>query len=232
MGRLRGSWVAGATVAVAVLAASPAPAGAASSTDVAATHAYVEAANVALSAVVKTWPKVEASVRKLDARFQAECPHVGAGSPQSEEEQKLAHEVAGALWATGYHTDAAIERRFVRAIGRLHWSNPTVDRYARGLVTSLNAMVALQIPNVCADVRSWAADGYNAVPASTAAYASHVDSIEIKEIPRNLLVAYARPGDKGLIARTERLATRFEELEFMTGQTDWNNLLELLSLNQ
>ncbi len=219
-------------VTLLVTAAVPAYAGAASSSDVAATHAYAEAAYQALHAVVSTWPRVEASIRQLDARFQSECPHVGAGSPQTEEEQKLAHEVAGALWATGYHTDAAIVRRFVRAIGSLHWSNPTVNRYDRRLVGSLNAMVGLTIPNVCADVRAWAAGGYQAVPASTAAYAQHVDSIEIKEIPRSLLVAYARPADKGLIARAERLATRFEELEFVVGQSDWDNLLELLSLNE
>jgi hypothetical protein len=218
--------------ALVLLAAGSSSAPAASSEDIASTHAYVEAANQALSAVVKTWPKVEAGIRKLDARYQSECAHVAAGSPQSEEEQKLAHEVAGALWASGYHTDAAIERRFVRAIGRLHWSNPTVNRYARRLIVSLNEMVALQIPDLCSDVRAWAAGGYKAVPASTSAYADHVDSIEIKEIPRNLLVAYARPSDKGLIARTERLATRFEELEFVVGQNDWDNLLELLSLNQ
>jgi len=221
-----------AIASAALLMGAPASATAASSRDIQATHAYVEAAYRALHAVVTTWPKVEASIRKLDGRFQAECPHVGEGSPQDEEEQKLSHEVAGALWATGYHTDASIEQGFVRAIAPLRWSNPVVNRSARKLVASLNAMVALTIPDVCADVRAWAAGGYKAVPASTAAYADHVDSIEVKEIPRNLLIAYARPSESGLIARTEKLATRFEELEFERGQADWDNLLEVLSLGQ
>jgi hypothetical protein len=200
--------------------------------DVASTHAYVAAAYTALHATVTTWSSVEASIHRLDQRFEAQCPHVGAGSPQSEEEQKLSYEVAGALWATGYHTDAKIVDRFVKAIAPLHWSNPVVDRAAHKLTAGLRAMVALQVPDLCSDVRAWAAGGYNAVPASTAAYARHVEAIEVKEIPRRLLVRYAQPSDRGLIARTERLATRFEELEFQRGQVQWDRLLEVLSLNQ
>jgi len=215
-----------------LLLAPPSAAAAASARDVTSTHAYVVAAYTALHSVVTRWSSVEASIRKLDQRFQAQCPHVGAGSPQSEEEQKLSYEVAGALWATGYHTDARIVDRFVRAIAPLHWSNPVVDRSARKLAKGLRAMVALQAPDLCSDVRAWAAGGYNAVPASTASYVRHVEAIEVKEIPRSLLVRYALPSDRGLIARTERLATRFEELEFQRGQVDWDNLLEVLSLNQ
>lgn len=205
---------------------------AAASQDTSSTHAYVLAAYQALHATVTTWSSVEASIHKLDQRFQSQCPHIGAGSPQSEEEQKLSYEVAGALWATGYHTDAKIVNRFVEAIAPLHWSNPAIDRSARRLGASLRAMVALQVPDLCSDVSAWAAGGYNAVPASTAAYVRHVESIEVKEIPRNLLVRYALPGDHGLIARTERLATRFEELEFERGQFQWDKLLEVLALNQ
>src|SRR5579872_4221161 len=81
-------------------------AAAAAPQDVASTHAYLVAGYAALHATVTKWGSVEADIHKLDLRFQAECPLVGAGSPQSAEEQKLSYEVAGALWATGYHTEA------------------------------------------------------------------------------------------------------------------------------
>src|SRR4029077_7262413 len=88
-------------------------------------------------AAVSTWSSVEASIHSLDLRFHAECPNVGAGSPQNEEDQELAYEAAGALWATGYHTDAAIVRTYVNTLDRLTWSNPVITRDAHRLAQGL-----------------------------------------------------------------------------------------------
>jgi hypothetical protein len=220
-------------ILAAVLTVGLAPAGAsAAPRDVASTHAYVAAAYTALHAVVSKWSSVEAEIGKLNQRFHTECPAVGAGSPQSEEEQKLSYEVAGALWATGYRTEAKVVRAFVKALKPLSWSNPAITRRARKLAKGLQEMTALPVPDLCGDVRAWAAGGYRAVPATTEQYDRHVEAIEVKEIPRGLLNPYVQPADKGLVARTERLATQFEELEFKRGQDDWNMLLETLALNQ
>jgi hypothetical protein len=200
--------------------------------DVASTHAYLVAAYTALHATVTTWSAVEASIHKLDLRFHAECANVGAGSPQSDEEQKLSSEVAGALWATGYHTDAKIVQRFVRAVSPLRWSNPAITRSARRYTTALHAMTLLPIPNLCGDVSSWVAGGFKAVSVATEQYDRRVEAIEVKEVPRGLLAPFVQPADKGLRARDERLATRYSELEFTNGQNDWNTLLETLALNQ
>jgi hypothetical protein len=220
-------------ILAAVLAVGLPPAGAAATPrDIASTHAYLVAAYTALHAVVSKWSAVEADIHKLDLKFRAECPAVGAGSPQSEEEQKLSYEVAGALWATGYHTDAKVVRAFVKAVNRLSWSNPAITRSARKLTKGLHEMTVLPVPDLCGDVRLWAAGGFKAVPATTKQYDRHVEAIEVKEIPRRLLAPYVQPADKALRARAERLATKFEELEFQRGQDDWNTLLETLALNQ
>ena len=217
----------------AVLTVGLAPAGAAAAPrDVASTHAYLVAAYAALHATVTTWSSVEANIRKLDQRFHAECPAVGAGSPQSEEEQKLSAEVAGALWATGYHTDAKIVQAFVKAVQPLRWSNPAITRSARRFTTGLHEMTLLPVPDLCGDVRAWGAGGFKAVPTDTEQYVRRVEAIEVKEIPRGLLAPFVQPSDRGLRARDERLATKYEELEFQRGQDDWNALLEVLALNQ
>lgn len=217
----------------AVLTLGLAPTGAAAaSRDVASTHAYLVAGYAALHAVVTKWSSVEAGIHKLNLRFQAECPNVGAGSPQSKEEQKLSYEVAGALWATGYHTETKVVQTFVKAIKPLRWSNPAITRAAHRFATGLHEMVVLPVPDLCGDVRGWSAGGFNAVPASTEQYDRHVEAIEVKEIPRRLLVPYVQPADKALRDRVERLATKFEELEIERGQDDWNTLLETLALNQ
>jgi hypothetical protein len=200
--------------------------------DVAATHAYLVAGYAVLHAVVTKWSSVEADIHRLVSRFHAECPDVGAGSPQSEEEQKLSYEVAGALWASGYHTDSKIVRAFIRAVKPLKWSNPSITRSAHRLTTGLREMTELPIPDLCGDVRAWGAGGFKAVPADTEQYDQRVEAIEVKEIPRRLLAPYVQSADRGLLARVERLYTRFEELEFTRGQDDWNVLLETLALNQ
>jgi hypothetical protein len=220
-------------IVMAVLAVGLIPADAtAAPLDVASTHTYLVAGYAALHATVTTWSSVETSIHKLDLRFHTECPNVGAGSPQSEEEQKLSYEVAGALWATGYHTDAKIVRAFVKAVSPLRWSNPAINRSARRFTRGLHEMTVLPIPDLCGDVRAWGAGGFKAVPASTEQYVRRVEAIEVKEIPRRLLAPYVQPADRGLRARDERLATQFEELEFSRGQTDWDRLLETLALNQ
>jgi len=200
--------------------------------DVASTHAYIVASYNLLHTAVTTWSKVEAGIRQLDAKFHAECPDAGTGSPQNEEGQALSTEAAGALWASGYQTDARIVRAYVKAIGRLKWSNPAITRSDRRLAKSLREMLALQIPPLCADIHAWSATGFKSVPADAKQYAQHVAAIEINEIPRRLLAPYVQPSDRSLRARAEHLATRYEELEFQRGQADWDALLETLALNQ
>ncbi len=223
----------GTLAAVAALALGVAPAGAqASAKDIASTHAYAVAAYAALHEVVTKWSTVEAGIHRLDTKFQAECPKVGAGSPQSEQEQLLSSEVAGALWATGYRTEAKVVQKFVKAVGPLTWSNPAITRAARKFTKSLHAMTELPVPDLCGDVRAWTASGYKAMPANVAQYDRRVEAIEIKEIPRTLLLPYAQSSDRALIAADVRLDTRFGELEFERGQDDWDHLLEVLALNQ
>jgi hypothetical protein len=221
----------GVIVAVLALALTPATAGAASR-DIASTHTYLEASYKVLHAAVSTWSTVEASIHRLDLRFHTECPDVGAGSPQNAEDQKLSYEAAGALWATGYHTDAAIVHAYVNTVNRLTWSNPQITRDARKLTRGLQEMTELQVPNICADVRAWGANDFGAAPANVKQYDEHVEDIEIHEIPRSLLVPYVQPADNGLRKQDEHLATRFEELEFMRGQADWAALLEVLGVNE
>jgi hypothetical protein len=219
-------------MAVFAVAFAPATATAgATSRDVASTHTYLEASYKVLHAAVSTWSTVEASIHRLDLRFHAECPDVGAGSPQNGEDQKLSYEAAGALWATGYHTDAGIVHAYVNTVNRLTWSNPQITRDARKLTRGLEEMTELQVPNICADVRAWGANDFGAAPANVKQYDQHVEAIEIHEIPRHLLVPYVQPAEDGLRKQDEHLAIKFEELEFMRGQADWIALLEVLGVN-
>ena len=219
-----------AVLAVTV-AIAPATAGA-TSRDIASTRTYLTASYTVLHTAVSTWSSVEASIHSLDLRFHAECPDAGAGSPENEEEEKLSYEVTGALWATGYHTDAAIVRTYVNTVERLTWSNPQITRDARRLAGGLREMVGLQVPDICADIRAWHANDFGPMPADVEPYDQHVEAIEIHEIPWTLLNPYVPPADGALLKRVKQVATRFDELEFMRGQDDWIALLEVVGLNE
>lgn len=214
-----------------MLASAPARA-LATPQDIASTHAFLVAGYAALHATVSKWSAVEASIHKLDRKVAAECPHAGEGAPQDNEGQEMSAEVADALWAVGYRTDAGIVHRFVAAVRPLKWSNSTITRRAHKYMNGLLEMTRIAVPNLCADVHAWAATGFKSVPASVKAYDEHVEAIEVKLPSSKLIKPYALGSDKQLLAQDLRLYLRFEELEVGRGFNDWDNLLEILSIPQ
>jgi hypothetical protein len=200
--------------------------------DASSTHTALLAAYTTLNAVVNSWPTVEASLHNVEHKFATECPNIGAGSPQSEPEQRLSYEVAGALFAAGYHADAKIAETFIKTVSPLKWSNPSLTRRAHQFIKGLREMIALQVPNICGDVRSWTATGYATIPASTLQFDQHVEAINVEVPSPQILARYIQPADLGLFAKVQRLLKRFEELEFTTGQQAWDSLLETLGLQQ
>jgi hypothetical protein len=221
----------GAVVTLA-LWSMPTSALAASQQDSASTHAALVAAYTSLHGIIDTWPKVEASLSKLDRKFATECPDVGMGSPQNESEQRLSYEVAGALWATAYHTDAKYADEFINVVSPLRWSNHAIVRRGLKFIIGLHEMIALKVPDICRDVRTWTASGFTTVPADTQQFDSHVESINVEIPSPRILAPYMRPSDRALLARVEHLVTRFDELEFTVGQRFWDTLLETFALNE
>jgi hypothetical protein len=221
-------------IAFAVLALGAVPAGARATPreDISSTHTALVAAYTAMHGVVSTWPAMEAKLNQLNRKFAAECPHVGAGSPQNESGQRLSYEVAGALWATAYHADAKFAYAFINAVSPLRWSNHAIVRRGLKFIIGLHEMIALRVPDLCGDVRAWAAGGYKTVPANTEQFDLHVEAIEVEIPSPQILAPYVQPSDRGLFARLKHLVTKFEELETITGQRFWDTLLETLALNQ
>jgi hypothetical protein len=210
-----------------------APTGAlASSGDVAATHTYLTASYAVLHSTVTGWPRIEANIHQLDLKLRAECPDTAANALQNEEAQKMTYEVAGAIWATAYHTEAGLVGRFTRTVEPLHWSNRAITRASHAYALSLHELTLLPLPNLCGDVHTWGSSDFKAIPASTLQFDRHVEAIEGKAIPLPLLAPYETPADKILAARVGRLETQFEDLETERGFANWNMLLETLGLSQ
>jgi hypothetical protein len=223
-----------ATLAFTAFAVGAAPAGAlaAPQEDISSTHAVLVAAYKTLHTVIGTWPTVEANLSRLNRKFAAECPDVGAGSPQNESGQKLSYEVTGALWATGYHTDAKTLEAFTNEVSPLRWTDTAIVHRGLKFLIGLHEMIALQLPDLCQDVRTWIAGGYNTVPADTQQFDQHVEEIEVEIPSMQMFAPYVQPFDRGLFDQVKRLIKKFDELEFRVGQNFWNTLLGTLALNQ
>lgn len=200
--------------------------------DLAATHAYIRA-NYALTRATKAKVKAaQANIEAITRKLGQECPDVGAGSPQNEESQHLSYEVVVALWSASYATDAGPIHTFANAVRKLHWSNPKLTHRAQRYAASLQALAAIQTPNVCSDVNTWKASDFKTVPAGTIQLDHRVEAIEAKTIPPSLLAQYEQPADKAILATTTRLETQLEQIETVVGFNDWDQALETLGLNQ
>lgn len=218
----------------AALALGLAPASAiAASQDVASTDAYLATASTDLRAAITSMPTtIDANVDALNRRYASECPGVAAGSIQDEAADPMTYEVAGALWSTAYHTDAKIVQAFDAAVRPLRWSKPTITRDVDSYAASLHQLSVLPLPDLCADLRTWAASGYSVIPPSTTQFDRHVEAIEGHPLPLALLAPYEGSAQRALAARVASLESRFEELEGELSQKWFDMTLETLALPQ
>jgi hypothetical protein len=205
----------------------------AASRDAASTDAYLAAAYTDLRAAVASMPTtIDANVDALDRSYASECPRVAAGSVQDEAADPMTYEVAGALWSTAYHTDAKIVQSFDAAVRPLRWSSARITRDVDRYAASLHELSVLPLPDLCADMRAWAASSFSAIPSSTTQFDRHVEAIEGRPLPLALLVPYEGPAQRELAARVANLENRFEELEGELSQKWFDMTLETLALPQ
>jgi hypothetical protein len=219
------------TVALGTLGIISAQASAAS-TDIAATHAYIEANYALAKASVARIDPGQAKIESLNGELARECPGAGSGSAEDEASQPVSYVVAVALWSVAYGSDAGPISAFVKAAGHLRWSNRAITRLDQKYARNLHELATLPLPPLCEDVRSWKASGFQTIPATALALDDHEQAIEEEAIPARLLAPYERGDDARILQRTEALETKLEEREFLVGQGDWIQVLETLGLHQ
>ena len=220
-----------AATAVLMLVIAPAQASARPN-NVAATHTYIQASyRLARASVVLIRP-VQRKVQLLKEKLAQECPLIGAGSPENEASQPMAHEVADALWSIEYGAAAGPIASFVKTVGPLRWSSGAMTRIAHAYARNLHELATLPLPPLCEDVRSWKATGFQTMPPRTASLAARVDAIEPRPVPPRLLAPFERGADAGVLARAKALETKISENEFVLGQADWIHVLETLGLQE
>jgi hypothetical protein len=221
-------------VASAVLACASfaAPAGAsAGSGDTAATRVYVQA-NYALVRVARA--NLVAGQRALHDLVQqvaSQCPGVATESPESKQSDALGEEVIGTMVLLAYRPDAHAVAIFARSVEGLRWSSRTLTRAVHTYAARFQRLMALAPADICGDVKSWVASGYQTLPASTIEFNKvyYANSIEAEEVPLRLLAPYEGPAQVSLLRATKRLEAPLANAEALAVET-WSEIIRSMGL--
>jgi hypothetical protein len=156
--------------------------------DVAATQAYLQANYRLVSTAASHIPVAERAISAVLDQVRRECPKAASGSPQDAESTQMSEEVIGTMVTSAYDHDLASIRQYVHAVAHLHWSNRALTAEVQSYASRLKVLASLTRPNLCADVRGWAASHYTALPASNVAFDRRfVPSwVSLGEVPASL----------------------------------------------
>jgi hypothetical protein len=202
----RSLFAAGLCASLGASAALAVPSALAGSGDAAATQTYVQA-NYALVRVADVHLKTsEAAPLEVLAGVRRQCPNAGAGSPQDPESTEMSNEVIGAMVLSAGRPDRPAIGKFIRTVARLHWSSASLTRAVSDYAGKLKTLLSLPTPDLCADVRAWAASGYRTLPADTVAFdAKFMPAwVALGSLPRQL-AAGESPATRSLRHRAERI---------------------------
>jgi hypothetical protein len=170
--------------------------------DVAATRAYLRA-SAAYASGAGAW--IGASVAAIAARARetaGECPSALTYAPRDEAFGEIGDEANSTLYYAGLAPSGAARLGWARSVSRLHWSDRRLTRLVHAQAAEEVALVALALPDVCADIEAWKTDAYASLPQAVAEFFAHLTAIESG--------SYVEPSEQTREALIMRLLTRYE----------------------
>jgi len=203
----------------------------AGSGNAAATQAYVQA-NYALVHVARSHLAAsEAEPLRVLAQVQRECPRAGLGSPQDAESTQMSDEVIGAMVIAAAQPDLQAIRTFIHSVSSLSWSSRALTSAVRSYAGKLQTVLGLGAPNLCGEVKAWAADRFRALPASTVAFVGRFMPawVALGYLPAQL-ARYESSGAKTLASRCEPLEELLTEGE-ARAVAHYGDIMNTLEIN-
>jgi hypothetical protein len=173
----------------------------------------------------------EAALQGLLGRVRQECPRIVAGSPQNEASEKLTWEIAATMRVVAFHRVAGPIATFARAVRRLRWSNATLTNGVHEYARRLNAEAMTAPPDICADLRTWAASGYTRLPSGTLPFVNAFYPVQaIGMLPKRQLAPYLSSSQDGVLQRTNQIEGRLLDFEANAVET-WGEIMDAVELN-
>jgi hypothetical protein len=199
--------------------------------DVTTTAAYIQADYALVHTARVNMKAGEAALDEIRGKLSAECPKAAAASPENEAAEHLSNEVIGAMSVVFIRVDTQAVENFAEAVGHLRWSNPQLTRKVVTYAGKLKALDALAMPDVCGDVRAWAASGYKTLPASTTQFDRQfsAEDVGIGEVPARLLAPYESSRGRMTLRKTTQSEKELEDAEARAVEP-WSKILDALNL--
>ena len=221
-----------ASVLLAACAAiAPAAASGASSQDAAATSTYIRANYALVAAGHANISRTEASVRSVLSQVRRECPTAAIGSPQDEQSTALTNELIGKMVLAGGRPDRPAVASYLRAVGGLRWSSRSVNQAIGSYMRMLRTLYNLASPNLCGDVRAWAASGFKSLPRATGPFVATFipDWVSLGVLPAGLS-RFETAELKAIAKRSGQFESQLMEMEARLVET-WGEIMNELQLN-
>jgi hypothetical protein len=199
--------------------------------DSAATQRYLTA-NLKLARIaVAHIPQARAAINGVLAHVRSACPGAAAESPQDPESTQMSNEVIGAMVTTALHVDLPPLRSFVGEVSGLRWSSASVTREVREYARDVRVMSSLAEPDLCGDVRAWAASGFHTLPATTLAFSPRfMESwVALAQVPDGMS-RFVRGGQHGLLRAAATLESELAEFEANEVE-NWGRIMNTLGVH-
>jgi len=199
--------------------------------NIATTKTYIQADYTLAHTARTNMQTGEAALESLQQTLSAECPMAAAASPENEAAAALSNEVIGAMSVVFIRTDVQVVDGFAETVAHLHWSNQKLTRKVKTYAAKFKVLAALEMPDVCSDVRAWAASGYRTLPASTTQFDEHYSAhnVGIGEVPAHLLAPYEDSHERDVLTLTRQFESELVDAE-ARAVAQWSKILNALEL--
>ncbi len=195
---------------------------------IAAYDAMIQARSAELAAGV-------AAAERYAGTVGGQCPGILDHAPMTgAAAAALGGEVSGAVAVALLGPARAAMLGFVQTVGGLLWSNPSVAHAVGKFAGAVLAYARLTSPNVCADLRAWAASGYRTVPGSTRAFNFDVNADATQQggaIPSGALAAYETGADAREAVQADQRAAAYVQSVSSQVESPINQLLLILGVH-
>ena len=175
-------------------------------------------------------PAAKAEIASVLAGVRRECPLAASGSPENVDAEQLSNEVVGTMVTNVVQHNLPATLRAIRATSSLHWSDGALDKSIHAYLTKAKALTTLAVPDLCGDVKEWAASGFKTLPASTASFSPHFLAWWVA--PGNQPAAlrhFESSQDAALAHRTTKLEEQWTQFEANEVEV-WGEIMDALVL--
>jgi hypothetical protein len=198
--------------------------------DTATTRTYVRANYELVRYAASRLGTARSALHGVLGKARSACANAGANSPQNRESTQLSNEVVGALVVAAMrHARPRIDA-FLQVAGGLRWRSAALTHSIRQYARRLRTISGLAPPDLCGDVKAWAASGFQDVPVSTSRFDGRFipNWVTLGHLPA-LLSSTASADEKALMKRTRLLELRIADFEARAVYT-WGAIMEAVVL--